>query len=600
MIAKRLLLLKTLARLGPRALKLAGQHRLRLRRGWYAKRFPVTDWRTEDVRFISPFVIPKLVDAGPIEAEVAYFSWDCRPLPEAWNVHPLTGHEYPKRHWSQIPMFAGGDIKWMWEPSRMDWVVQATRSIAAGHPTSWLMSELRRWREANRPNEGVNWACGQETSFRMFALMLLATVLQNKDRAAAAEIRAMLPQHAERVEQALSYAISQHNNHGLSETVALYLAGHALPDHPRAHLWRQEGRSWFIRQVHEQFSGDGWYAQHSHNYTRVALLDGLIAMRVAEAYGDPLPSDVIHRFAEAARLMAGIARDGRVPNYGSNDGANVLPIHGCGFEDFRPIIAAVLRSTGGASPFEPGPWDELSQWFGLPVNGSVNVDAASSREGGYYVLKQGEWLGAIRCHTYADRPAHADMLHLDLWFGNEAVLRDGGTYSYNDPDGIGDFLKSSAAHNAVRVDGLDQMVKGSRFLWLDWTESKLLEAGPDRFVGEHYGYRSRHGVIHRRSVTLDESVRIEDELYAVAPHRYDLSFRLGGDGWKLEGTRLFNDHFKVEFEGANLQIELSDPADEGSRAGLESTFYGRVEKRWAVSISWRGESNRLVTKISAN
>lgn len=495
-------------------------------------------------------------------------------------------------------MFAGGDIKWMWEPSRMDWVVRAARAIAAGHATPWLISELRRWREANRPNEGVNWACGQETSFRMFALMLLATVLQQKDREAAAEVRAMLSQHAERVEQAISYAISQHNNHGLSETVALFLSGHALPDHPRAHTWRQEGRSWFIRQVYEQFSHDGWYAQHSHNYTRVALLDGLIAMRVAEAYGDPLPTDVVHRFAAAARLLAGLSREGRIPNYGSNDGANVLPLHSCGYEDFRPIVAAVLRAAGEGSPFEAGPWDELSAWFGLALGERSEVEATSSKEGGYYVLSSGDWQGAIRCHTFTDRPAHADMLHLDLWFGDEAILRDGGTYSYNDTDGIGDYLKSTAAHNAVRVDGLDQMVKGSRFLWLDWTESKVLETGATKFSGEHYGYRSRRGVIHRRTVSLDGGVRIEDELYAVARHRYEVNFRLGGEGWVLEGTSLRNDRFAIEFEGSGLEIRLIDPADESERAGLESTYYGRVERRWAVALSWTGETSRLVTTIA--
>lgn len=598
MISKKILLAQTLARLGPRALRLAGQHRLRLKRKWYAKKYPVSDWRADDVRFVSPFVIPKAKLEGEATGGVNYFSWDRRPLPEDWHRHPITGHQYPKAHWSRIPMFAGGDIKWSWEASRMDWVVHASRRIAGRGEAPTLIDELKRWRDENRPNEGVNWACGQETSFRMFALMICATVLQDRDREAAKLVRTMLPQHAERVEQAITYAISQHNNHGLSETVALFLAGHALPDHPRASAWRHVGKSSFVAQAHEQFTDDGWYAQHSHNYTRVALLDGLIAMRVAAFFGDPLPKAVIKKFAAAARLLAGVCRDGRVPNYGSNDGANVLPLHDCEYSDFRPIIAAVLRVAGEVSPFEAGPWDELSHWFGLPLGESAPVTPVSAPEGGYYVISSGEWLGAIRCHTYSDRPAHADMLHLDLWHGDLNLLRDGGTYSYNDPDGVGDFLKSTAAHNAITVDGEDQMIKGSRFLWLYWTESKKLTYKPDEFSGEHYGYRTRMGAVHRRRVTLKEEVTIEDEVYAVTDHTYGLVYRLGGRGWVLDGQAVRNDQFEISFSGIKtLDIELIPPTDEVSLYNAESTHYGRLDRTFAVRLGWKGETSRLVTTI---
>lgn len=614
MISKRILFARTLARLGPRDLRLAARHRLRLRSRYYEKRFPVADWQTEDVKFISPFVgetdnptwrrggfvrrLTNLEEATSQDCHTCLcFSWDERPLPENWHQHPLTGHEYPKRHWSRTPMFAGGDIKWMWEPSRMDWVVAACRAGIPDVPA--LMSEIRRWRDQNRPNEGVNWACGQETTFRMFALMLAATVLQDKNREAAGEVRAMLPQHAERIESAIAYAISQHNNHGLSETVGLFLAGHALPDHPRAKTWRQEGKSWFIQQVAEQFTDDGWYAQHSHNYTRVALLDGLMAMRVAEVFQDPLPKTVVKMFAAAARLLAGICREGRVPNYGANDGANILPLHGCEYDDFRPVIAAVLRAAGEPSPFPAGAWDELSEWFGLTPGPEAEAKPATSEEGGYFNVQSGPWLASIRCHSYQDRPSHADMLHVDVWHGNLNLLRDGGTYSYNDPDGIGDFLKSTAAHNAITVDGRDQMVKGTRFLWLDWTESKCLKHTPTGFIGEHYGYRTQEGVIHRREVNTDDAeVMIVDELYAVDKHTYRMNFRLGGSDWKMSGKTVENPQFQITFEGPpKLAIELLSPEDETSLVNAESTRYGRLDRCFAILLEWPGESCRIKTTI---
>jgi hypothetical protein len=595
MISKRILFAKTLARLGHRDLRLVARHRVRLRNGYYARKFPVADWRMEDVEFVSPFVVPVLRDVPPLEPAVNYFSWDRRPLPEDWHTHPLTAHRYPTTHWSRISMFAGGDIKWMWEPSRMDWVIAACRALASGQKAPDLMPEIRRWRDANRPNEGVNWACGQETSFRMFALMIAATVLKHKDREGAREVRAMLSQHAERIESALPYAVAQHNNHGLSETVALFLAGHALPKHPRADIWRQEGKSWFSRQVLEQFSHDGWYCQHSHNYTRVALLNGLIGLRVGQFFGDYLSPGVTSCLKNAALLLAGLCRDGKTPNYGSNDGANVLPLHGCGYEDFRPVIAAVLRACGEPSPFEPGPWDELSLWFGLSLGEKQETEPRSSKEGGYYVLADHDWLAAIRCHTYADRPAHADMLHVDLWDGPNPVLIDAGTYSYNDPDGIGDFLKSTGAHNAVTVDGADQMVKGTRFLWLDWTESRVIGTPTKtEFTGEHYGYRTRQGVIHRRSVELGEVVTITDELFAVDRHRYAVIFRLGGEDWTLEEKAVSNGLYRISFEGA--KPSLGTPGED-TLTNARSEYYGKLQRGYAAVLELTGESTVLKVRI---
>jgi len=583
-------------RRGPQVIGWRARHMLDVKFGRYAKRLPIRDWPTEDVRFESPFCVPKRVIGEPHPLKVSYFSWDKRPLPEDWNRHPISGNAYPKAYWTQIPL-GREDVKWAWEPARFDWLIAACRDIIPDPKA--VLAAIRTFKDQCRPNEGVQWACGQETSFRMFALMVAATVLQLRDREAAAEVRAMLVPHAERIALALNYAMSQENNHGLSESAALFLAGHALPEHPAASTWKAEGKTHFVRQVYAQFTEDGWYAQHSHNYTRVALLDGLIALRVASHFGDSLPDGVIVRLEEAAKLLAGVAHEGRVPNYGANDGANVLPLHACDYSDFRPILAAVLRATGYGSPYEPGPWDELSEWFGLPLTSGAPIVPRSSREGGYYVLAEGPWRAAIRCHTYQNRPAQADMLHLDLWHKGLNLLRDGGTYSYNDPHGIGSFLKMTPAHNAITIDGESQMEKISQFMWGVETESKVIQTSDKEFLGEHYGYRTKHGVVHRRGVTLrEQEVVITDDLIAAFPKSYAMNFRLGGENWRFEGSAIVNDQFSISISGhPDLDIRLIDPKDEDSLANIESTHYGKLDRTYTVCIQWSGETSRVTTTI---
>ena len=52
-------------------------------------------------------------------------------------------------------------------------------------------------------------------------------------------------------------------------------------------------------------------------------------------------------------------------------------------------------------------------------------------KGGYYCIREKDTFSFIRCGRYKDRPAHADNLHLDIWYQGENYLFDGGSYKYN-------------------------------------------------------------------------------------------------------------------------------------------------------------------------
>jgi len=230
-------------------------------------------------------------------------------------------------------------------------------------------------------------------------------------------------------------------------------------------------------------------------------------------HGDEFPSAFIERLKSATDFLYRMVdpETGRVPNYGPNDGASILPLSSCDYGDFRPILQASRFLLHGDRLFEQGPWDELSLWMlgaaSLPgIRATVENESRSFEKGGYYTMRGGHSWGMIRCHSYVERPAQADMLHLDLWWRGHNVLRDTGTYSYNCDAPWQDYFKSTAAHNTIEVRGQSQMCKGPRFMWFDWTKSRFIgrgslddEAG-EWWEGEHYGYRKRFGVTHRRRI----------------------------------------------------------------------------------------------------
>jgi asparagine synthase (glutamine-hydrolysing) len=215
--------------------------------------------------------------------------------------------------------------------------------------------------------------------------------------------------------------------------------------------------------------------------------------------------------------------DGRLPNYGANDGA--MPFLGstCDFSDFRPIIQTLSVATRGERIYGPGPWDEAAAW----LLGRTAVDEApmrsltrrsvAFRDTGYFVLRghHESNFSTFRCGSLRDRFSQIDMLHLDVWWRGRNVLVDSGSYVYNGaPEWHSHFL-GTESHNAVQVDGLDQMLHFRQFKCLYWTQARLLAfEDHERFslcIGEHYGFR-RHpgGCVHRRSVLF-----VKDDLWIV-------------------------------------------------------------------------------------
>jgi hypothetical protein len=127
----------------------------------------------------------------------------------------------------------------------------------------------------------------------------------------------------------------------------------------------------------------------------------------------------------------------------------------------------------------------------------------SSPTGGYYTIRGAETWAFTRCGVYQDRPAQADMLHVDLWWRGVNLVGDPGAYSYNSPAPWRNGLSMTRVHNCLAVDGLDQMERGPRFTWFYWTQGKAVKREPNLFIGEHYGYRKRLGVTHRRAILLE-------------------------------------------------------------------------------------------------
>ena len=560
-----------------------------------------------------------------------YFFASPSPKPIDWYENTLTGGRADAvRAWYDIPNFRpeSGDMRALWEPARATWAFDLARGRAHALPINaaalywrWVDS----WMAACPPFRGWQWKCGQEAAVRLIALSLGFWALHG----AATPTNGWLQFAriawitAQRIAGHIHYAISQKNNHALSEAVGLMLVAHLFPEFKQAAEWKEFGRRVLMQEMRRQMYSDGSYVQHSMNYHRVMLNVCTLGLRIAELSGEPLDRDLYDRLAAAAEFVYQMMEpsSGWLPNYGHNDGALVLPLSNCGFNDYRPAIQSAYFVAHRKRLLAAGPWDEELVWlFGPDVRGAPAAEvgpptSVAFSTGGYYTLRSDESWAMVRCHTYKDRQGQLDSLHVDLWWRGLNVLCDAGTYQYYTPKNraIERYFKSTASHNVVQMDRREPAELVSRFLWLPWSKARerRYEVGEQTLVfeGESGDYgRSPTRVIWRRAVVCLPlgTWLIVDDLLGNARHRAVLYWHLLDCPAELTGgacrLRTPKGDLTVEVATAipgELACELPRGVETPVRVqGWTSRYYGHREATPVLEATRDGMLPvRLVTTV---
>ncbi|HET6343294.1 MAG TPA: heparinase II/III family protein, partial [Myxococcota bacterium] len=387
--------------------------------------------------------------------------------PLDWHLDPHTGRRWPRVHWSRT-FFEGkglGDIKLAWEPGRFPQAYDMARTGAV-HPEAApalaeaLAGQIAHFVAANPRPIGIHWHSGQEIAVRLMAWLFgLDTLLSRQAPmlAAARVVGDALAEAAEHVEQYIVYArVAVYNNHLTAEALLLMAAGILLPHHPSAVRWRDHGRRLLIHCAQRQIDADGSFINQSHTYHRVALHYLVWSVLLARAAGDSVPTAWLAAMERSLPLLLAHQNpaDGRLPNFGANDGAQPNKWTSCDYTDFRPILQLVSVLARGERLYAPGPWDEAVAWClgPLALDAPLHEPSRTSVSfpvAGYHVLRgrdSGTFV-TLRCGDVRERFGQIDMLHLDAWWQGHNVLVDGGSYLYGgEPGWHGHFL-GTASHN---------------------------------------------------------------------------------------------------------------------------------------------------------
>ncbi len=390
--------------------------------------------------------------------------------------------------------------------------------------------------------------------------------------------------------------IAVRNNHAITETLTLYLAGLLYPMVPDFKKWKEKGKQWFEEEIKYQVYDDGTYLQFSMNYHRVVVQLLTWAIILAEKNNEKFADVVYERAKKSVEFLRICMNDsnGWLPNYGANDGALFFPLNDEHFRNYKPQLQALANALKLDLGFEKR-YEDLN-WYNQPSSNlsllSINAGIFEFKTGGYYIIREKDTLTFIRCGSYKDRPSQADNLHIDIWYKGENIIADAGSYKYNTDEETLKYFMGTASHNTVMIDDYDQMKKGSRFIWYYWTQCLHAQFKEDnttyKFIGEiaAFNYIDK-GIKHKREIIKIKNKPqwfIKDEIIN-KPDNTSIK-----QLWHLPET-----HQPVEWKSYD---EEKNPLNAAYNKGFVSDLYGLKEIAEAVSFKTLGSAIHTEINIS--
>lgn len=541
-----------------------------------------------------------------LEGKVFYFNSEYLNIGKDYNwlTNPQSGYKYDiKKHWTEIEDLSSteGDIKYVWEKSRFSYIFHLIRYDYHYEQdlSGLIFDEILSWIEKNPLNKGPNYKCSQEISIRIlnwtFALYYYSNS-PNLTEKIFQKILNSIYRQTEHVFANINFSRkSVRNNHAITETLALYLVGLIYPFFPEADKWKRKGKRWFEQEILYQIYEDGSYLQFSMNYHRVVVQLLTWAFYLAEKNKDRFSDAVYERVEKTLQFLlhAQEPSTGRLPNYGANDGALFFPLNECHYRDYRPQLNALFYFFNKKNLYHNEQCLEDAAWYNKDFSvdqTTIQLEQLTSHPvGGFYNIRDEQSLTFIRCGKHKDRPAHADNLHLDIWYKGENIFHDCGTYQYNTEKELIDFFNGTSAHNTVSLGGFDQMQKGPRFIWLNWSQAeygKLWET-EEFFIFEGCIKAFKHlakNITHKRIIKKEKNKAVwyVEDIINHNPEVFMVQH------WNTQTK--YKDMFSIEaVDEFDKALKLNE------RAAWYSSYYGNKEE--SVNISFDTNTRNIKTTI---
>jgi hypothetical protein len=429
-----------------------------------------------------------------------------------WRRDYVHGIETDPQYFRRVPYLdfsRAGDHKVVWELNRHQHLVVLAQAWLFTSDRKYLddvEQQLESWFEQNPFQCGMNWTSALEVAFRAFSWLWIWHIAGH-DLRNSEQFRTGMFQHGLHLAYNLSVYFSP-NTHLLGEAMVLHALGRMFQQDD----WTATGSRIVQEEMCRQVRDDGSHFEQSAYY-HVYALDMFVFHSLMD---DTVTADYRDRVARMAGYLAALMGTARVlPLIGDDDGGRLFHPYGDRMKFGRASLAtcsALFCST--VWPHSQNNLAEQCAWWTTkrPPLPQPVYESLRFEDSGVAVLVSGDLEVVVDAGHFGPGSgghSHSDTLSFVMRRGGREVLIDPGTFLY-----VGDVewrnrFRGSAAHNTVRIDGLDQATAIDAFRWADKPRVEIVEWKEDS-VEAICRYRA---FAHRRRVRLfDGHVYVTDTI----------------------------------------------------------------------------------------
>jgi hypothetical protein len=469
------------------------------------------------------------------------------------------------------------DIRAFWEPARLQNLAILTACILEGREDldlisirSFVRESVLQWLGDNPFLCGPHYMSAMECGLRIPVFFYCLKCLEFTSESEYQRVLKAVYLHAWWIFRRLSL-YSSLGNHTICECVGLVFAGAIFRNTAEGTRWFKSALAILKRELHHQILDDGGPAEQSLGYHRFILDLYWLTVDFLEKNELFDCSDFKPQLMRAESFLDAFEdHGGYLPALGDSDDGYAV----------APNIAPDKIKMGGGS----GKDIHVFERSGYTVITTQNRVLLTFDHGP---------LGMPPLYNHG----HADALSLTLSKDGEQILVDPGTYRYNGEPPYRKYFKGTRAHNTVTVDGLDQAVQETGFIWSRPFSTELFRAFSrgDGFLVEagHNGYSRLHEpVTHRRTILFFGGINFlcKDTFSGQGVHGFELNFHLHPDSC----VKHLGEWWEIEKKGRKIFIMLFGQYGLSPVRGWYAPVYGTLLESTVLSSTRWGTPDEII------
>ncbi|MFL0246141.1 alginate lyase family protein [Candidatus Clostridium stratigraminis] len=461
-----------------------------------------------------------------------------------WCRDFKTGFKWENKYYKNIKIVDlnnNYDVKIPWELSRFQHFFTIGKAYLLTSNKKYSLEftkEIKDWIDKNPIKRSVNWTCTMEAAIR--AVNWIAGYFFFKESNIGKKFwnkfNKSLYLHGEFIFKNLENKGLVTGNHYLSNIVGLIWLGLYFKDFedPRGKnapkLWLDYGIKEIEKEMLTQVNEDGTDYEASTAYHRLVTEMFLLTTIICNKNDIKFSDKYMSKLEKMCEFLMDITKpNGLAPLIGDADDGRFIILsdyHTWVKRDFRHILYIAGEFFNREDfKFYGREYKEDALWIIGPeialesINPPIKLNSKAYKNGGYYVLRNEKIHCLIRCGELSFRGlgvhSHNDQLSFELNVDGEDFIIDPGTFVYTADYKMRNLFRCTKMHNTISIEGCEQNYyeEQNLFYMKEQTNAKCMEFDGNKFVGKHYGFRDKCGIIHERTILLmDDHIEITDKL----------------------------------------------------------------------------------------